>query len=149
SARYTKGTALIRAGDDREGRMVLDEFDRREADRRVAESPLAEIQEIDLRSYALLAEGRPDDAIESLHKGIRLHPFSVVLHRKLGLIQSRLGRHGEAVETFEALVLLKPEDFLVHRQLALEYAALGKPDAAQQQRVIYLQKYDAALQKAN
>jgi tetratricopeptide (TPR) repeat protein len=146
SSRYTKGTALIRDGKDREGRMVLEEFERREADRRVAESPLAEIQEIDLRSSALLAEGRSADAFESLHQGVRSHPLSILLQRKLGFIQSRLGRHRDAVETFEALVLLKPEDFLVHRQLALEYEALGMPDAAQQQRVIYLQKYDAALQ---
>jgi tetratricopeptide (TPR) repeat protein len=146
SSRYTKAMALIRDGNDREARKVLEEFEQREADRRVAESPLAEIQEIDLRSSALLAQGRHDDAIESLRQGIRSHPLSIVLRRKLGLIQSRLGRHREAVETFEAIILLKPEDFLVHRQLALEYEALGTPDGAQQQRVIYLQKYDAALQ---
>jgi hypothetical protein len=35
---------------------------------------------------------------------------------------------------------------MVHRQLAREYEHLGNKEGALQQRVIYLQRYDAALQ---
>lgn len=146
SSRYIKAMALIRDGRDREGRAVLEEYQRRESDRQIAETGVAEIAEIDRTSSALLSEERPEAAAELLRQGIRSHPLNAALHRKLGLIQSRLGLHREAVETFEAIVVLKPDDFLVHRQLSREYEALGNPDAVRQQRMIYLQKYDAALQ---
>lgn len=150
SSRYTKAMALIRDGRDREGRTVLEEYQRREADRQISDSRAAEIREIDMTSSALLAQERPEQAIESIRQGIQSYPLNAVLHRKLGLIQSRLGLHREAAETFAAIVRLKPDDFLVHRQLAREYEALGNQESARQQCVIYLQKYEAALQaKAN
>jgi hypothetical protein len=62
------------------------------------------------------------------------------------LIQSRLGLHREAAETFETMILMQSDDFMVHRQLAREYEHLGNKEGAQQQRVVYLQRYDAALQ---
>jgi hypothetical protein len=44
------------------------------------------------------------------------------------------------------MIRLQMDDFLVHRQLAHEYEQLGNREAGQQQRVLYLQRYDAALQ---
>jgi len=81
-----------------------------------------------------------------LSKGIREYPLNARLHLKLGLIQSRLGLHREAAETFETMIRMQLDDFLVHRQLAREYEQLGNKEGAQQQRVVYLQRYDAALQ---
>jgi tetratricopeptide (TPR) repeat protein len=150
SSRYIKAMALIRDGRDSEGRAVLEEYQKREADRQIAESRLAEIRDFDLKSSALLNEKQPERAVELLRQGVRSHPLNAVLHRKLGLIQGRMGRHREAADTLESTVRLKPDDFLVHRQLSREYEALGNQEGARQQRVIYLQKYDAALQaKAN
>ena len=146
SARYIKAMALIRDGRDLEGRAVLEDYQRREADRLSAESRLAEIREFDLKSSALLGEKQPERAIDLLRQGLQLHPLNAVLHRKLGLIQSGVGLHREAADTFETMVRLKPDDFLVHRQLSREYEALGNQEVSRQQQVIYLQKYDAALQ---
>ena len=85
-----------------------------------------------------------------LSEGIREYPLNARLHLKLGLVQSRLGLHREAAQTLETIVRMQLDDFLVHRQLAREYEHLGNKEGAQQQRVIYLQRYDAALQtKAN
>jgi len=44
------------------------------------------------------------------------------------------------------MIRFKLDDFLVHRQLSREYEFLGNPSGARLQRVIYLQRYDAALQ---
>jgi tetratricopeptide (TPR) repeat protein len=145
SSRYVKAMALIREGHDREGQTVLDEYHRREAEHQNAQSKENDIAELD-RSSGMLAERRPQAAIELLRQGIRTHPLAAVLYLKLGLIQSRLGLHREAVETFETMVRLKLDDFLVHRQLSREYELLGNLEGAQQQRAIYLQRYDAALQ---
>jgi hypothetical protein len=41
---------------------------------------------------------------------------------------------------------MQSADFLVHRQLAREYEQLGNTEGGRQQRVLYLQRYDAALQ---
>ena len=150
SSRYIKAMALIRDGRDQEGRTVLEEYQQREADRKLAESRSLEIQEIDIASSAMITEGRPREAIALLREGTRTHPLTASLYRKLGLIQSQLGLHAEAVETLEATARLRRDDFLVHLQLAREFEALGNPESARQQRVLYLQKYDAALQaKAN
>ena len=150
SSRYIKAMALIRDGRDQEGRTVLEEYQQREAELKLAESRSLEIQEIDIASSAMIAEGRPREAIALLREGTRTHPLTATLYRKLGLIQGQQGLHAEAVETLEATARLKRDDFLVHLQLAREFEALGNPESARQQRVLYLQKYDAALQaKAN
>jgi hypothetical protein len=54
--------------------------------------------------------------------------------------------HRQAAETFETMIRLQMDDFLVHRQLAREYEQLGNREAGQKHRVLYLQRYDAALQ---
>ena len=82
-----------------------------------------------------------------LSEGIREYPANARLQLKLGLIQSRLELHREAAETFETIIRMQLDDFLVHRQLAREYEKLGNKEGAQQQRTVYLQRYDAALLK--
>ena len=146
SSRYIKAMALIRAGRDREGRTVLQEYQQREAEQQITEARSANIREFDLTSSAMLSEERLQEAMELLRKGIRSHPGTAALHQKLGLIQSRLRLHREAAESLETMARLKPDDFLVHWQLSHEYEALGDPGRRLQQRVIYLQKYDADLQ---
>ena len=97
----------------------------------------------------MIAESRPrDDRVAP--PGC---PFASIDRRPLpeaGPDPGPAGLHRDAVETLEATARLKSDDFLVHRQLAREFEALGNLEGARQQRVIYLQKYDAALQtKAN
>jgi tetratricopeptide (TPR) repeat protein len=146
TSRYIKAMALIRAGNEREGRIALQDYEQRESERRIAASQLNAIAELEKNCSTMLAEGRVREAMVSLSEGIREYPLNARLHLKLGLIQSRLGLHREAAETFETLIRMQSDDFMVHRQLAREYEHLGNKESAQQQRVVYLQRYDAALQ---
>jgi tetratricopeptide (TPR) repeat protein len=146
SARYIKAMALIRGGDEREGKTALQDYQQRESEERIASSRLNAIAELEKNCSALLSEARVQEAMALLREGIREYPLNARLHVKLGLIQSRLRLHREAAETFETMVRLHLDDFLVHRQLAREYEQLGNKEAARQQRVLYLQRYDAALQ---
>jgi len=150
NARYIKAMALIRGGDQVEGRVVLQDYQQRESDLQTAASRLAAIAELDKTSLTMLSEGRAQEAVALLKDGILKYPLNARLYMKLGLIQSRLQLHRDAAETFETMIRLQMDDFLVHRQLAREYEQLGNRGAGQQQRILYLQRYDAALQaKAN
>jgi tetratricopeptide (TPR) repeat protein len=146
NARYIRAMALIRGGNDVEGRAVLQEYQQRESDLQNAASRLAGIAELDKTSLTMLSEGRAQEAVALLGEGILKYPLNARLHMKLGLIQSRLRLHRQAAETFETMIRLQMDDFLVHRQLAREYEQLGNREAGQKHRVLYLQRYDAALQ---
>ena len=146
SSRYIKAMALIRGGNESDGRTALQDYQRRESELRIAASRLNAIAELEKNCSTLLSEARVREAMAMLSKGIREYPLNARLHLKLGLIQSRLGLHREAAETFETMIRMQLDDFLVHRQLAREYEQLGNKEGAQQQRVVYLQRYDAALQ---
>ena len=145
TSRYNKAMALIRSGRE-EGRVTLAEYQEYESKLNSAQASRTEVADFDRTALNLLAEGRPQKAIEALSEGIRMHPASGILYLKLGLIQSQLRLHKEAVETFETMIRLRVDDFLVHRQLAREYESLGKRQESQLQRVLYLQRYDLALQ---
>ncbi len=150
SSRYIKAMALIRGGNEKGGRTALQEYQQRENEQRNAASRLNAIAELEKNCSTMLSENRVREAMAMLSEGIREYPLNARLHLKLGLVQSRLGLHREAAQTFETIIRMQLDDFLVHRQLAREYEQLGNKEGAQQQRVIYLQRYDAALQtKAN
>jgi tetratricopeptide (TPR) repeat protein len=150
TSRYIKAMALIRGGNEREGRTALQDYQQRESEQRIAASQLNAIAELEKSCSTLLSEGRVREAMAILSEGVRKYPLNARLYLKLGLIQSRLSLHREAAGTFETIIRLKLDDFLVHRQLAREYERLGNMEGGRQQRVLYLQRYDAALQaKAN
>jgi len=144
TSRYNKAMALIRDGRE-EGKQALEEFHKHSEELKAAELRRDAIADLDRTTSGLLAENRNEKAIELLREGIRTYPLVSVFPLKLGLVQSQLQLHQEAVDTFEKMVQLKLDDFLVHRQLAREYELLGNHESAQQQRVLYLQRYDAAL----
>jgi tetratricopeptide (TPR) repeat protein len=146
SARYIKAMALIRKGNEREGRIALDDYQQRESERQIATSRLSAIAELEKDCSTMLSEDRVREAMARLSEGMQEYPLNARLYLKLGLIQSRLGLHREAAETFETMIRMQLDDFIVHRQLAREYEQLGNKEGAQQQRVVYLQRYDAALQ---
>jgi tetratricopeptide (TPR) repeat protein len=125
---------------------VLQDYQQRESEQRIAESRLNAIAELEKDCSAMLSEGRVREAMAMLSEGIRKYPLNARLYLKLGLMQSRLRLHREAAETFESMIRMQLDSFLVHRQLAREYAQLGNKEGGRQQRVLYLQRYDAALQ---
>jgi len=150
SSRYIKAMALIRGGNEKEGNTALQEYQQRESEQRTEASRLSAIAELEKKCSTMLSEDRVREAMAMLSEGLRDYPLNARLHLKLGLVQSRLGLHREAAQTLETIVRMQLDDFLVHRQLAREYEHLGNKEGAQQQRVVYLQRYDAALQtKAN
>ncbi|HET9219843.1 MAG TPA: tetratricopeptide repeat protein, partial [Terriglobia bacterium] len=145
TARYNKAIALIRDGRE-EGRVALEEYQQREAEVRSAQTRRNDVAHLDRTATNLLSEGNPQKAIEMLREGLKAHPLSGILYSKLGMTQSLMNLHKDAAETFETMVRLKIDDFLVHRQLGREYELLGNNERSQQQRMLYLQRYDAALQ---
>jgi tetratricopeptide (TPR) repeat protein len=144
TSQYNRAMALIRDGRE-EGDQALAEFHKNADALQAAELRRNAIADLDRTASGLLSENRSQKAIEVLREGTRTYPLLAVFHLKLGLVQSQLQLHQDAVETFENMVQLKLDDFLVHRQLAREYQLLGNHESAQQQRVLYLQRYDAAL----
>jgi tetratricopeptide (TPR) repeat protein len=144
TARYNRAMALIRDGHE-EGRHALEEYQERANDVKKAEVRQDAIAELDRTTSWLLSQKQPEKAIELLREGTHTYPLLATFHWKLGLVQSQLQLHRDAAETFETMVRIKPDDFLVHRQLAREYEFLGNREGAQQQRVLYLQHYDAVL----
>ena len=146
SSRYIKAMALIRGGNEQGGRTALQDYQQRETEQRNAASRLNAFAELEKNCATMLSEDRVREAMAMLSEGIREYPLNARLHLKLGLVQSRLGLHREAAQTFETIIRMQLDDFLVHRQLAREYEQLGNKAGAQQERVVYLQRYDAALQ---
>jgi tetratricopeptide (TPR) repeat protein len=146
SSRYIKAMASIRGGKEQEGRNALQDYQQRESEQRIAASRLNAIAELEKECSVMLSEARVPEAMALLREGIREYPLNARLYLKLGLIQSRLRLHREAAETFETMIRMQLDDFLVHRQLAREYEQLGNKEGGRQQRVLYLQRYDAALQ---
>jgi tetratricopeptide (TPR) repeat protein len=146
TSRYIKAMALIRGANEREGSTALQDYQQRESDQRIAASQLNAVAELEKNCSAMLSESRVREAMVMLSEGIRKYPHNARLYLKLGLIQGRLELHREAAETFETMIRMQFDDFLVHRQLAREYEQLGNKEGAQRQRVVYLQRYDAALQ---
>jgi tetratricopeptide (TPR) repeat protein len=145
-ARYVLAVALTRAGKADEGRTALEEYEQREAFLREAELRQREIAEGERAVSTLVAEGRLEDGIRMLLEAIRQRPTVAALRLKLGLIQSRQGLHHEAIATYREMVNLGLSNFLVHRNLALEYVVVGDKSESLSQRVVYLQRYDAALE---
>ena len=147
TSRYIKAMALIRGGNEREGKTALQDYQQRESEQRIAASRLNAVAELEKSYSAMLSEARVREAMAIMSEGIREYPLNARLYLKLGLIQSRLRLHREAAETFETMIRMQLDNFLVHRQLAREYEQLGNKEGGRQQRVLYLQRYDAALQK--
>jgi tetratricopeptide (TPR) repeat protein len=146
TSRYLKATALIRGGNERNGKTAMEDYQHRESEQRIAASQLNAIAEFEKKCSTMLSESRVREAMAALSEGIREYPLNPLLYLRLGLTQGRLGLHREAAETFETMIRMQWDDFLVHRQLAREYEQLGNKEGGQQQRVLYLQRYDAALQ---
>src|SRR5204862_6531565 len=116
--------ALIRGGNEREGRTALQDDQQRENEQRIAALRLNAIAELEKNCSGLLSEARFREAVAMLSDGIREYPVNARLYLKLGLIQSRLLLHREAAETFETMIRMQLDDFLVHRQLDREYEQL-------------------------
>ncbi|HYO38005.1 MAG TPA: BTAD domain-containing putative transcriptional regulator, partial [Geodermatophilus sp.] len=84
-----RGPALAEAADDAFARADIARFDE------------LEVQAHELRADALLALGRPDEALPDLAQLVREHPFRERLHGQLALALYRAGRQAEALAALE------------------------------------------------
>jgi tetratricopeptide (TPR) repeat protein len=147
---YIRSLALLRDGHQGDGEIELQRFRKLEANDRDEGGRARTILVTLHTATARFENGEEDAALEIVGEAIHSYPDSASLQLNLGIIQSRLGRHREAIKTFQALIdqgLQDPDYFLHHLGLSREYEILGDMKASQLHRLLYLQKYDAFLQK--
>jgi tetratricopeptide (TPR) repeat protein len=78
---------------------------------------------------ALLALGKPDEAVEHARRAARLDPKNLEGTTLLGFALVAANRPGEAVASFRLVLAAHPHDRDAHGGLAMAYAALGDPRA--------------------
>jgi adenylate cyclase len=83
---------------------------------------------------ALVFSGRPEEAIQSLKKAIRLNPFapSHYFHSR-ALAHWYLGQYEEAIEWGEKAVKRSPQNQLSHAVLTMSYSSAGREEEARAQ----------------
>jgi tetratricopeptide (TPR) repeat protein len=145
---YVRSLALLRDGHREEGETELERFERLEAIER-DEAIRGRAIPVALRTaFTKLEERQGEAAIQVLREAIHTYPDSPSLQLNFGIIQSRLGMHQDALKTFQAMSDQGFQDyFLAHMNLSREYEALGDRKASQLHRLIYLQKFDAFLNR--
>jgi tetratricopeptide (TPR) repeat protein len=130
-----------------EGNAEMQAYLALEAEARAEEQRLREIAALDRDAMAAFLEERHEEAIGLYRRAIDSHPEVALFYFKLGLAQSKLGRHRDAVETFRMLIELGlSDDFLVHKNLAAAYAMLGDSEASVRHERIYLEKRNAEME---
>jgi protein O-mannosyl-transferase len=87
---------------------------------------------------ALLAVGRPADALPRLEKAVRLDPNSAGAHYELGNALAQLNRTADAAAHYTESLRLEPDHAIVHYNLGTALAQLGRYSEA-------LAEFDATL----
>ena len=142
-ALYLLGRALIRTRRDTEGRGMLENYRRLEAEAQAQDHRIAESFSFSGGAMARLRSGQPEQAIELLRRGIEAQPDAGSLYLSLGVTESQLGRHQEAVQTFETMIRLGLDaNPVLYSSLAREYATLGDISSSQKYEEIYLRLRD-------
>jgi len=146
-SRLFRARALAGMGRREEGNAEMQAYLALEAEARAEEQRLREIAALDRDAMAAFLEERHEEAIGLYRRAIDSHPEVALFYFKLGLAQSKLGRHRDAVETFRMLIELGlSDDFLVHKNLAAAYAMLGDSEASVRHERIYLEKRNAEME---
>jgi DNA-binding winged helix-turn-helix (wHTH) protein/tetratricopeptide (TPR) repeat protein len=97
------------------------------ADRAVEADPDSAIAR-HLRSLALSALGRLEQALAEAERARQLDPASVLLHNDVGVILHHGGRPAEAVEVLDAVIERDPAFAHAHYHKAMALADLGEPE---------------------
>lgn len=79
---------------------------------------------------ALLAAGRPEEAIRQHEAAVQLKPDDATMHYNLGLALFEAGRTDEAIAAYEAALRLKPDDADAHANLGIALAQGGRLEQA-------------------
>jgi tetratricopeptide (TPR) repeat protein len=79
---------------------------------------------------ALLAQGRPDEALGEFQMAVKLKPDSSENHCNVGVTLAGLNRMDEALAEFRTAVKLNPDNGLAHQNLALALERMDRLDDA-------------------
>lgn len=88
--------------------------------------------------YALLYEGRPEEAKEHFRIAVRLKPDVTESFVDKGIAYSKRGLSDEAIFQFHAALMLEPDSAAIHYNLGLAYDNAGWSSKAIEQYVIAL-----------
>lgn len=83
-------------------------------------------------AQALLAQGRPDEALATIERGLQQVPGDLRLQFQRGVVLARLGRTDDAIAAFVELTQRFPELPEPYNNLATLYAQQGDLDRAEQ-----------------
>jgi tetratricopeptide (TPR) repeat protein len=147
---YIRSMALLRDGHRENGELELERLRKLEAKERDEGIRIRTIPVTLHTAAARFESGEQNAALQILRQGVQSYPDSASLQLNIGIIQSRTGNHRDAIKTFEAMIdqgFLGKDYFLVHFNLSREYEIVGDMKASRVHRLLYLQKYDAFLQK--
>jgi adenylate cyclase len=82
---------------------------------------------------SLTYAGRPEEAIDSIKKGLRLSPFPPPYFiQNLGNAYREAGRYEEAITEYQKCIKRLPNNIMAHKALALTYALDGRYEEARQ-----------------
>ena len=88
---------------------------------------------------ALLAQGKPDEALQALSEALKINPNDEDVHYDLGLVLTRLGRTAEAIEQYQQSLKIFPRYVEAHNNLGNLLMRAGRNDEA-------IQHFEQALQ---
>lgn len=149
NAQYVLGTALTRAGRREEGQQLLRDYRSALGTGQDTDDQSREIDLLKRRSADMLIEGRTREALDLLRAGIASHPNAGVLYTIQGTAEGEAGEYGAGISTFQRMLDLGlGAPHLIHKSLSDLYEALGEAASAREERLSYLEAYDAALQAA-
>ena len=115
--------SLLRAGDPAAALHQVDLLDAT-----WGQDPLYGGQIADRRGWALLAQGRPAEALPLLEQTVGRRPYDAGAHRNLALALAQLGRRGRALAEYTQAVELDPANGihrLEHAQFLTEFGQWG------------------------
>jgi Tfp pilus assembly protein PilF len=78
----------------------------------------------------LLAEGKPEEALQVLNEALQMNPEDEDVHYNLGLAYTRLGKYEEAVKQYEEALRIFPDYVEAHNNLGNLFMRLGKTEPA-------------------
>ena len=75
--------------------------------------------------------GRPEEAIDSLKKAMRLSPFPPAYYiMNLGFAYKEAGHYEEAISALKKCIKLRPNNIFAHTALSTTYALAGRYEEA-------------------
>jgi tetratricopeptide (TPR) repeat protein len=135
-ARYTLATALVRLGEEAEGRQQLERFERLQAEAMEAQRRTYELNSLMLEADLMKAEGRRNGVVEVWAQIVEREPDVSLYWVRLGRALAFAGRPEEAITALERARSLGAA-LDATRELVNVYTLIGRKDEAAAARAAY------------